>query len=249
VQGVIAWRLGLVRLGRKYLSTADAVDVLRLGSKFLLVQLFGIFIFEAGAFIIAAKFGAAEVTPYGVTSRVVMMIVTAYTVLMSPLWPAYGDAFARGDLDWARRVFGKTVRVVLGMWVIAAVAMALLGKWVIRVWAGPDAVPSTGLLWAMLIYALSYGGGLVVAQPLNGSAQVGKQVLAAAVTAALNIPLALLLSDWLGVSGVALSQGLLMLTVAIPIQLIGVSRVLGWGESRRAPPQHGVDALPPGQVS
>jgi O-antigen/teichoic acid export membrane protein len=251
IQTVIALRLGLLRFSRRYVSFAEAADVLKLGSKFLLLQLFGILIFETGAVIIATRFGAAEVTPYGVTSRVVMMIVTAYTVIMAPLWPAYGDAFARGDRGWARRVFLRTGRVVLVVWVVAAVCLSLAGKWIIRIWAGADAVPGTGLLWAMLLYALSYGWGLVVAQPLNGSGQIGKQVLAAAVTAALNIPLGLWLSNSLGVAGVVLSQAVLMLGLAIPIQLVGVMRVLesGGKGSTGATPQEGVKTLAGGETT
>jgi O-antigen/teichoic acid export membrane protein len=229
VQAALASRLGFVRFARRYFSAHEARSMLRLGSKFLLLQLFGIMIFETGALIIAGKFGAAEVTPYGVTNRVamiVMIVMTIMAIVMTPLWPAYGDAFARGDTAWARRVFFKSVRVVVGIWVVAAVALAVAGKYLIRWWAGPDAVPSDGLLWAMLLYTLAYGCGLVVAQPLNGSGHLNTQVLAAVVTAALNIPLAIFLAGRLGVWGVVMSQAGLMIVLAIPIQLVGVFRVL-----------------------
>jgi O-antigen/teichoic acid export membrane protein len=243
VQAALAAKLGLVRFARRYFSAAEAWSMLRLGGKFLLLQLFGIMIFETGALIIAGKFGAAEVTPYGVMNRVALIVIAVMTIVMTPLWPAYGDAFARGDTAWARRVFFKSVRVVVGIWALAAVALALGGKYFIGWWAGPAAVPSDGLLRAMLLYTLAYGCGLVVAQPLNGSGRLNTQVLAAVVTAALNIPLAIYLAGRLGVWGVVMSQASLMIVLAIPIQLYGVYHVLdvrGRGAGA-APPAAGRD--------
>src|SRR4030095_6982006 len=63
--------------------------------------------------------------------------------------------------------------------------------------------------------------------PLNGSGQLNNQVLAAVVTAALNIPLALFLAGRVGIPGVVISQAGVVFLVAIPIQLVGVFKVLG----------------------
>jgi O-antigen/teichoic acid export membrane protein len=197
-----------------------------LGSQFLLTQLFGIFIFETGALIVANRFGAQDVTPYGITNRMVMVIVTVFTLIIAPLWPAYGDAFARGDTDWARRTFFRSVRVVTGIWLIAAIGLGVSGKWIIRLWAGPDAVPTTGLLWAMLAYTLAHGWGMVVTYPLNGSGKLRPQVLAAVVCGILNVPLALVLTQYVGVAGAVLSQALVMFLIAIPIQYVAVRRLV-----------------------
>jgi O-antigen/teichoic acid export membrane protein len=145
---------------------------------------------------------------------------------------------------------------------LAAIALGVGGKWMVHWWAGPEAVPSTSLLWAMLLYTLAYGGGMVVAQPLNGSGRINAQLLAAVITAALNIPLALVLADRFGIAGVVMSQAALMFALAIPIQLVGVFGVLRnpragdetgsgtptlGGSSATSgvvlPPQQGVEAL------
>lgn len=233
-QFLVVRRLGYLSFELRHVDFGEAWKMLRLGSKFLITQLFGIFIFETGALIIASKLGASEVTPYGIVNRMVMVIVTVFTVIMSPLWPAYGDAFGRGDTEWARRVFYKSVRLVLGLWLLAAVILAIAGRWIILIWAGPAAVPSWLLLWTMLAYALSFGAGLVVAQPLNGSGRMGSQIAAAVICGLLNIPISMFLADKFGAVGVVISQTSLMFLVAVPIQLTAVLRLIR--------PVHPVDA-------
>jgi O-antigen/teichoic acid export membrane protein len=218
--------MGVLPLDLRYVNRHEALRMMRLGVKFLVIQLFGIFIFETGALIIAGKFGVAEVTPYGVTNRLVMVIVTVFSVIASPLWPAYGDAFGRGDLDWARRVFRKSLKLILGLWLCAAVVLGVGGRFIIQIWVGPAAVPSWMLLWTMLLYALSIGLGFVVAFPLNGAGRLTPQVVAAVVCGLLNIPISIYLADKLGIAGVVISQAGVMLLLAIPIQLAAVRRLL-----------------------
>jgi len=237
-QLIIVRSMGMLPLDARYVSRRAALDMMRLGVKFLVIQLFGIFIFETGAIIIAGKLGATEVTPYGITNRIVMVIVTAFQVIVAPLWPAYGDAFGRGDLEWARRVFFKSLRLVVGLWLLAAVVLGVGGRWIIYAWAGPDAVPSWALLWTMLLYALSFGAGLVVAYPLNGAGRLTPQLVAAVICGLTNIPLAFFLASRFGVTGVVVSQAAVMFFIAIPIQLTAVLRLL------RAPAA-GPDPTPP----
>ncbi len=238
-QLVIIRSMGMLPLDARYVSRREAWDMMRMGIKFLVIQLFGIFIFETGAIIIAGKLGATEVTPYGITNRMVLVIVTAFQVIVAPLWPAYGDAFGRGDFDWARRVFFKSLRLVLGLWSLAAVVLGVGGRYIIHVWAGPDAVPPWALLWTMLAYALSFGTGMVVAYPLNGAGRLAPQLVAAVICGLINIPLAIFLADHMGIPGVVVSQAAVMFLIAIPIQLTAVLRLLRVPPvaSPAAPPQ------------
>jgi O-antigen/teichoic acid export membrane protein len=246
--------MGVLTLNARYVDRHEAVRMMQLGVKFLVIQLFGIFIFETGALIIASKFGVAEVTPYGITNRLVMVVVTVFSVIASPLWPAYGDAFGRGDLEWARRVFRKSLRLILGLWLCTAMVLGVGGRLIIHIWVGPAAVPTWTLLWTMLVYALSIGLGFVVAYPLNGAGRLTPQVVAAVVCGTLNIPLAIFLANKLGIAGVVVSQAAVMLLIAVPIQLVAVRRLLRGvdlarpGAASGVSLQNGVEALPGGEA-
>jgi O-antigen/teichoic acid export membrane protein len=238
-----AWgvRRGLIRLDRRAVNWSDAWSLLSLGFRFLFMQVASIVVFEAGAIIIAQRFGAGEVTPYAVTTRMVMIVISFLTAILSPLWPAYGEAFHRGDGEWVRRTFVRSLKLVVMTWVPAAVALSLFGQWVIKVWAGPAAVPDRLLLTSMLLFTLAQALGLTVSYLLNGVGRLKSQIVGGGLMALLHVPLALFLAGRVGVASVALSQTLLMFTIALPLAFAET-----WGVLREARRNSGVPAGSPG---
>ena len=64
----------------------------------------------APAFLLAQTAGASAVAGFGVVQRICSVFVIASALLMTPLWPAYGEAYARGDHAWVRRTFRRSLR-------------------------------------------------------------------------------------------------------------------------------------------
>jgi O-antigen/teichoic acid export membrane protein len=221
-----AMRRGLIEFSWSAVNWADAWSLLSLGFRFLFMQIAGIVVFEAGAIIIAQRFGASEVTPYAVTTRMVMIIISFLVAVLAPLWPAYGEAFHRGDAEWVSRTFRKSLVFVVGAWVPAAVALSLVGQWIIKMWAGPAAVPSRMLLTAMLLFALAQGLGLVVSYLLNGVGRLRSQLVGGTLMALLHVPVVLFLAGRVGVASVAVSQTVLMFAIALPLAFAEVFAVL-----------------------
>jgi O-antigen/teichoic acid export membrane protein len=217
IQFYVARRMGYVRLSRNDLHLSEAWSMLKLGAKFLTLQVLAMFVFQSGALIIAIRFGSADVTPYAVTYRMVMVLNSVMMVLLAPLLPAYGEAFARGDLDWARRIFAKTLLILIGVWIPAALCLSIVGKRIIYTWAGSAAVPSTILLASMLLFALALGLGQVVSNFLNGLGRLESQLVGASIMALVHVPLALWLVRRFGIAGVAISQTALQLAIAVPL--------------------------------
>ena len=241
-QAVWAMRRGMIQLRWRAVNWPDAWSLLSLGFRFLSMQVAGIVVFEAGAIIIAQRFGAGEVTPYAVTTRLVMIIISFLNAVLSPLWPAYGEAFHRGDSEWVRTTFKKSLLFVVSMWVPAAVGLSLAGQWIIKIWAGPSAVPDRLLLTSMLLFTLSQGLGLVVSFLLNGVGRLKSQLVGGTVMAVLHVPLVLFLTGRAGVASVAISQTLLMFTIALPLAFAEVFVVL-----RQA--RHGSTGAPVGKTA
>jgi O-antigen/teichoic acid export membrane protein len=219
-------RRGLVRISPALFSAAEARSMLWVGGQFLVLQAITLIVFEAGALIIAQRLEASEVTPYAVTNRMMMLIVTVCNVALTPLWPAYGEAFARGDRAWVRRVFGRTLRAVGLVWVPLATVLVLAGPTIIRLWAGPAAVPSLSMLVALVFYALSLVLGMVVAYPLNGIGELSSQLIGGGIMAVLHVPLAFYLCRKMGPTGVAVSQTALQFGIAIPFAYAHMFRIL-----------------------
>jgi len=62
--------------------------------------------------VIAQIIGAAAVAVYAIPQKMFSFIEVVASMAVSPLWPAYGEALARGDVRWIRNTFAYTLRLV-----------------------------------------------------------------------------------------------------------------------------------------
>lgn len=217
--GLVRWRPGAAKL-------QQAWKMLFVGGQFFLVQILFVVVFQTDAIIIAQRFGAKENTPYGTTWKLVMMIVGLFNLFLMPLWPAYGEAFAKGDRNWAGRIFKKSIQLVFILWLPAAIAISVLGKWFIHIWAGPEAVPTTLMLLSMALFTLSYALNSVVTNLLNGVGALSSQIVTIFIMAVVHIPLAWWLCGKVGPAGVVISQTALLFFLLIPATYAHAYRVI-----------------------
>ena len=143
-----------------------------LGGMFFLVQVAALILFQTDNLIIAHYLGAAAVTPYSVTWRL-FNYTMIFQVLASPsYWPAYTEAFARGDRAWVRRSFRMNFGLTIGSAFLLTLPLMFFGRWIIRVWAGSAAVPSSDLLLCMGIWSLIYGATISQSCVLASAGQI-----------------------------------------------------------------------------
>lgn len=119
--------------------------------------------------VIAAHSGAESVTPYSLAFKGVEISLLVLTASFMPLWPAYGEAAARGDHAWVRRTFFRCLRMAALIYIPIFLAMTLSGRELIRLWVGkPEAVPSLSLLLACSTFGLVNAWNAVASPLLNG---------------------------------------------------------------------------------
>jgi len=117
------------------------------------VQIAVMIMIHGPAVVIASRMGAATVTEFFVTQRLLALPVSLVSVVAVALWPAYGEAAARGDMKWVKQAFRGSCRLGLVVYGPVLVIMMFCGQWIIRVWTGePAAVPSFSLLAACTVW-------------------------------------------------------------------------------------------------
>ncbi len=122
-------------------------DILKIGGWGLGASVAIYLVNNAPMILISSKYGAAEVADYAILTKLVGVPTAFVIFLLTPLWPAITNAKARGDSKWIRELYAKSVRWIIGIAVISALAMGLLGQWIVEKWTGSAAmVPSTGLV-------------------------------------------------------------------------------------------------------
>lgn len=176
-------------------------SVLRAGLLFFTLQLAGVIGFQSDNFVIGALLGAAAVSEYAVAMKIFSIPSTITGFLLMAIWPAYGDAFARGENAWIRRTFRRTLIIIFVVNVPITIALALSAQWIAVNWIDPTVRPSGVLVAAMATWSMLTILTGAFAALLNGLHVVRFQVATAVAMAVLNIVLSIIFVKFYGVVG------------------------------------------------
>lgn len=188
-------RLALVQL-------QSTKRLLSFGLLFFVSQLALIVGFQSDNVVIAHILGPGKVPVYAVTTRMFSVISLLMGFVIAPLWPAYGEAFARGDVSWLRRTLYRSIMLVLAVCIPINFALVLGGKWVLRLWVGPQIQPSLLLLIGIGLSQSIMSIVTPLATFLNGINVLGRQAIFASLMAVTNIAVSIYLTRRIGVPGV-----------------------------------------------
>jgi O-antigen/teichoic acid export membrane protein len=124
------------------------------------------------------------------------------SMLIAPLWPAYSEALARGDVQWVRETLGRSMLVVLAVSLPVNTVLVIMGPQILRLWVGPQVVAPALLLVGLGSWALlnSLCGTLAIF--LNGVGFIRIQAICSALMAVSNVTLSIYLTHHIGISGV-----------------------------------------------
>jgi O-antigen/teichoic acid export membrane protein len=175
-----------------------------MGGMFFAIQLAALALFQTDNLIIAHYLGAKAVTPYSVAWRL-FTYTTIFQMLAVPsYWPAYAEAFARGDLPWIRRSFRMNFAFSVATTLALALPLVLFGKWFILKWAGGEAVPTLGLLFWMGVWSIINAAMASQACILASSGRLKGQMMYSLAAAGVNLVLSITLVQRIGLNGVIL---------------------------------------------
>ena len=222
---VVGWQRPWLLPRASLVDGAAVKQLLDSGSSFFLIQVAAVVVFSSDNLIVSHYVGAAAVTPYNVTWRLVGLAAVLQSLIFPALWPAYTEAYAKGDVAWIRRAFATTMSATVALNTFCVAFLLLFGRGLIRIWAGPSAVPSGALLLAMGIWAVVNGFMSVESCLLAALNRIREQAALSIVAAVVNIALSLALVRRIGPLGVIAGTILSYLIVLVVPQTLVVRRV------------------------
>lgn len=201
-----AWYFGRECPGaRPQFSAFDrsrAGELLRTGGMFVVLQLAISLAYISDNVVVARTLGASAVPMLAVPSRLFLLVMLPCSLIVGPLWPAYGEAHARGDSAWA----GRTLRRSITASVVVAAAGGLLllftGSFLVRAWTRGAVSTGLAVLLPLAIWTCFSAWGQATAAFLNGTGQIRAQAFAAVFMASAAFGLKWLLVVPLGPGGV-----------------------------------------------
>ncbi|HSN22219.1 MAG TPA: oligosaccharide flippase family protein [Usitatibacter sp.] len=184
------------------LSWAESRELLRLGGLFLALQLGVMALTGADAVILLRQAGAAQAVDYSAVAKLFGAVSILGATLFAPLWPEYGAAHARGELDWVRRTFGRSLAAALALGIAGGAILAFASPALFALWLGPGVQPSAALVFlaaTWLVYDLCSQS---TAMLLNGMAVVRPQIVTSLAFAAACLPLKWIVAARYGAVGI-----------------------------------------------
>jgi O-antigen/teichoic acid export membrane protein len=176
------------------------------GIYIFVLQAAAIIIFQSDKLIISSVLGGQAVADFAVIGRLYLLAYGVFSLLLQPLWPAYGEAARRGDLAWVRRTLRLSLVLGCGTMLACGIGMFFVGGPVLRLWTrGQQVFVSRHLVLAVTALFVSRAATECQSVVLNSIGVMVPQMLLLGANAVLNIALGLVLAHKFGVVGVAWS--------------------------------------------
>ena len=187
-----------------------AKGIISKGLGFFLIQITScLVIFGSANVIITHTVGPAGVTVYNIAYKYFNLLAIAYTIVISPLWNAYTDAYVKNDLQWIRKTFIRSLKM-WGMSVAFGLGMLLASNPFYKFWLGGKTdieVPfSVSLCTLLFIFTFNFNN--CVTYLLNGLNKIRVQIYTSVITTALFFILVAVSHNKLGIEGVSLYMAL-----------------------------------------
>lgn len=215
-----------IRPGMLHISHNAMKEIAHVGLLFLLLQVVAAIVSASDNLVIAQLLGANAVAQYSVPEKLFSIVPILLSMVLMPLWPAYGESIARRDGQWVKKTFINSMVITILFATIVAGLLAAFSNTLLSYWLGKDIAPAPTLIFGLAAWKVVEAIAIALAALLNGCGVVKAQVLVASVTAICAISLKLYLVPVMGVAGVVWATLLAYVCCALLPYFIWVPRIL-----------------------
>lgn len=204
-----------------YFDSGKMRDITSLGVNFFIIQIAVLIIFATDNIIITQILGPEAVVPYNIVFKLFSIITLIHGIIVSALWSAYTDAYAKGDFNWIRNSL-KKMNILMIPIIISVLLLIIFAKGIIKIWVGPQIKVPDLLVILMGIFIIVSSWNNIYGYFINGVGKIKPQMYLAVFGGLINIPLSVYFAKYLGLgnSGVILGTivTLLFSSIVIPVQ-------------------------------
>ena len=200
--------------------------LLKTGSFFLVLQLASLVAYQLDNFVIAQIMGAAAVQEYAIPTKLFVLAPTLLSFILAPLWPAYREALARGDVAWVKRTLGRSIAVAALFNIPSSLILLVIAPFLLHIWVGSAVHPTTLLLLGLGTWTIMNTLNGPFAMLLNGANVVGFQAGCSILMAIANVTISVYLVQRIGVPGAVFGSVIAQIVFVLVPDLWYVRRLL-----------------------
>jgi O-antigen/teichoic acid export membrane protein len=157
--------------------------------------------YQSDVVIVASTLGASSAAIFAVGLRMFGIVGGTLAGASQQMWTSMAEALARGDIEWVRSRFLRTIFGTLAISVPSTILLIPLGGPLARIWVGPELIPPPALLAAFALWTVYSLTMTQISYLLNAAQVVAPQVLMGLSMTAANIALSLYLTRSIGIIG------------------------------------------------
>jgi O-antigen/teichoic acid export membrane protein len=212
--------LKIYRPSIKYFDFSKIRELMNLGVKFFVIQISAILIFQFTNIIIANLLGSEHVTIYNISYKYFAIPATVSSIIVTPLWSAFTDAYSKKDFGWMKKVNKKTNYLIL-LVMVGMLVFYFLSDYSYHIWIGDSVNISKDVSFFMMINLILATIWQIKIVLLNGIGKLKIQLWTNIILCFLFIPIAVLLGKIFELKGIILASILVNIVycIIIPFQL------------------------------
>ena len=180
--------------------------IARTGLLFFLLQVANSVATSSDNLVASHVLGPASVSIYSVSKKLFDFVNSLVMLAVLPLWPAYGEALTRGDIQWIRKTFYRSIILVGSASLLANSTLILIGPFLIGVWTGSEVHSPRSLLAGLSIWTTLSAVGSTASMLLNGLNELKIQVVIGTIMAVATLYAKILGARSFGLPGIAFAS-------------------------------------------
>lgn len=189
-------------------------DLFGLGYKFFIINIQVLVLYQSTNILISYVSSPLMVTSYNLAYKYLNLAMMMFTIITAPLWPAYTDAYAKGDYDWMRKVRNKMIIVLRGS-IMLLIIMVIISPFFYYIWIGERADVPIEMTIVVAIYVLIFCWSNLNGTIIVGMGKITLNSYLVWIGILCHVPLSLLFSLKVGCYGVIVSMILINTIYAV----------------------------------
>lgn len=202
--------------GVKHIYLKNAKNLLNIGGAFFFIQIGALVLYETDNIVITRLLGPAAVTTFNIPFKYFSIIITIFSIVITPYWSAFTDAYARDDFDWIKQSV-KKMRLLWVACTIATIGLYFFADIFYKLWVKQLVTVPIALSFSIAIYTIAQVWMVIHGYLLNGLGKLRIQLILVLLTGVLNIPLSIVLVRHMGLPGTVWANVIVTIFMAVII--------------------------------
>lgn len=201
-----------------------------LGFSFFIIQIAVVVVFTTDKILIAQLFNPEEVTNYDIVLKLFSIVLIGYSIVTTPLWSAYTNAYKSSDFIWIRKNLIKQIKLFIII-VLSVCLLIIMSPSILTFWISKTFYIDYEIILFMGIFTIINVWNSIFATFLNALSIMKLQMYTSIYAMLINIPISIFIVKYFetGIDGIIIGTivSLLLFAVLGPLEVYKVLKYQG----------------------